>query len=193
MIVTTSVPSGAVYLGGQTLGTAAAVTPIVSWTGSYKLLMVEIYVAGYSGSAIARLQASTTAGATPSATATTFLTQTQTTTITSPSTIAHAAASTGATGINGWNTGATTISGRRCQFWNIKNTAGQAKVMRGDGMHSYTDTALGPHDMSAGVFTTTAGQIQSLMLWSANAVTGNTAGGSMSAGTSLRVWGMPDE
>ncbi len=189
MIVTTSAPAAPVYLGGQTLGSASSTTPIVSWTGAYDLLTVEIYISGYSGSAVARLQASTTAGATPSATATTFLTQTQNTTITSPTTIAHAAASTGATGINGWNTGATVISGRRCQFWQIKNTAGQVKVVRGHGMHSYTDTALGPHDMTSGIFTTTAGQIQSLMLWSANAVTGNNSGGSMTAGSYLRVWG----
>lgn len=171
------------FLGQGLVGTAAVRTPLVSWVGAYQQLMIEHYIAGYNGAAIARLIVGPAAGL--SETGTTFCT-TLIDTVTTTTTV------TNATSIPGWPlAGGTAAAVRRHGIMWVKNVATDVKSMAGLGNYAGTAPTTAPsHITSSGLFNDTTNLIQQaeLAVYAANTNT-TVAGTTMNSGSYLIVWG----
>ncbi len=181
------------FLGTTRMATAAQAGAVVSWTGAFEQLWFEVYISGYSGTAVARLMPS------PSTTfatgATTFVTSAVNWSVASgaPGAVTTTGASNGTTGVNGWNTGAAAIIGARYHWFHVRNRPTERKVMRAEGFNTGANaisslTAPQP-DILAGLWNDTANSIQAVQLWSSQLFTGNSSGADISAGSYIAAWG----
>jgi hypothetical protein len=183
-VIQTSAAMPWTFLGqGLISGSAAVRTPLVSWVGAYQQLMIEHFVAGYNGSAIARLVVGPAAGL--SETGTTFcttLSDTVTTTTTNTNVVSKP----------GWPLAGGTAAAVRREGWHwIKNLATDVKSMTGLGNYAGTAPTTSPsHVLYSGLFNDTTNLIQQaeLAVYSDNTTT-SVSGTTMNVGSYLVVWG----
>jgi hypothetical protein len=172
--------SGWRFLGQGIAASAAARTTDVIWTGSFNQLMLEYWIAGYAGGAIGRVIGG--AGSISEA-ATTHCCEliegvTRTTTCVS---------------VCGWPTAVTVAAVPRFGIMFITNRAGQIKRMTGHGQHSGTAPTVVPTNILHNGLNSVTTQLDRLRLTSFSAITGNTVGSNLNAGTLFNVWGRNDD
>ena len=173
------------FLGTSVPLTATAIkTSTVGWTGSYQQLMVEYYIAGYAGAAIARVLVGTT---TPNETAT-LMTAKQISTPLLVNVIANTPS------IPGWPTaGGTPANVARWGTMNINNPPLALKRMTGQGQYAGGTAAVPPTMFqTAGMWINTTTQINaiSLVSYATNAAVVPAAINlGITAGSYVTVWG----
>lgn len=169
---------GWTFLGNAT-ASAAVRTGTITWTGTFQELAFEYFIAGYSGSAIARLVVGPTAGL--SETGTTFCTE-----LTEGGT-----RNTTSVSVPGWPTAVTAGAVQRYGWMYVKNIAAAIKRMTGTGNHSGTAPTTVPTSMLMnGLFNDTTNLIQKAELCVYDTITATTVSATtMNAGTYLNVWG----
>lgn len=182
MLSSTAVTGGKnwVFLG-QGTASAATSTGTISWTGTFKQLMVEYFISGYAANGIGRILVANSG--TPSATATTACT----------SLIEGVTLNTTSVSVSGWPTAVTLNANPRFGFMYIDNQNGVVKRMTGHGQHSGTAPTVVPTQMRLAGMSSQTTLIQTLVMTSYNAITGNVLGGTLNAGTYVNVWGRNDD
>lgn len=181
MPIFTGTPTPWIFLG-QATASAAVRTGTITWTGTYKQLMFEYFIAGYSGGAIGRLIVGPTAGL--SETGTTFCTALiENVTLTSTS-----------VSVPGWPTGVTVEAVRRHGWMFVKNVAAEIKTMVGNGNSAGTAATVVPRSMRmAGLFNDATNPINKAELAVYDTITATTVSATtFTAGTYLNVWGRND-
>lgn len=183
MSVLLTTPSAAWTFLGRGTASGAVRTSLVSWTGAYQQLKIEHFVAGYNGSAIARLIVGPAAGL--SETGTTFCTVLMDTVLTTQT-------NTNIVSKPGWPlAGGTAAAVRRWGWHWVKNVAGEIKSMVGQGNYAGTAPTTTPsHVTSSGLFNDSTNLIQQaeLAVYADN-TTSAVASTTMNAGTYINVWG----
>jgi hypothetical protein len=182
-ILQTSAAMSWAFLGGTVpLASAAVRTPTVSWTGVYHQLMIEHYVAGYSGNAIARVIVGPASGL--SETGTTFCT----------SLIDGVTITTSSVSVPGWPVAGNTTAARRWGWMFVKNVATDIKTMTGQGNYGGTAPTVVPTSIIYnGLFNDSTNSIQQAELGVYSALTSTTISTTtMNAGSYLNVWGRND-
>lgn len=169
-----------VFLGQ---GTASGVTSTgnISWTGTFKQLMVEYFISGYSANGIGRICIANSG--TPSTTATTACT----------SLIEGVTLNTTSVSVAGWPTAVTLNANPRYGWMFITNQNGVIKRMWGQGQHSGTAATTVPTQIQLAGLSSQTTLIQVINMVSYNAITGNVLGGAFTAGTFVNVWGRNDD
>lgn len=165
------------------LGAGAVRTPLLSWAGFYNSLYFEHYIAGYNGSAIARLIVGPASGL--SETGTTFCTLLSDTVVTTTTV-------TNATSVPGWPLAGGTAAAVRRHGWHwIKNIATDVKDMFGHGNYAGTAPTTVPSNVIySGLFNDTTNSIQQaeLAVYAGNTNT-TVAATTMNVGSYLIGWG----
>lgn len=181
------------FLGTASLATAAQAGAVVSWSGAFEQLWFEVYISGYSGTAVARLMPSSST--TFATAATTFVTSAVNYSVASgaPGAVTTTGASNGTTGVNGWNTGAAAIVGARYQWFHVKNRASDRKLMCAEGFNTGANAisvlSAPQPDVLSGLWNNTTDSIQAVQLWSSQLFTGNASGANISAGSYILAYG----
>jgi hypothetical protein len=170
------------FLGQATASTAVR-TGTITWSGTFKQLLFEYFISGYSGSAIGRLIVGPTAGL--SETGTTFCT----------SLIEGVTITATSVSVPGWPTAVTAGAVARCGWMYVDNQAAVVKRMSGHGQHSGTAPTVVPTQMRMeGMFNDTTNLINKAELASYAAITGSAISAiTFNAGTFLNVWGRNDD
>jgi hypothetical protein len=182
MLSSTAVTGGKnwVFLG-QGTASAATSTGTITWTGTFKQLLVEYFISGYAANGIGRILVANSG--TPSATATTCCT----------SLIEGVTLNTTSVSCSGWPTAVTLNANARYGYMYIDNQNGVLKRMTGHGQHSGTAPTVVPTQMRMAGMSSQTTLIQTLVMTSYNAITGNVLGGTFNAGTFVNVWGRNDD
>lgn len=168
---------------GQGTASAAVRTGTITWTGTYKQLMFEYFIAGYSGGAIGRLIVGPTAGLSESGT--TFCTNL----------IEGVTQNTTSVSVPGWPLAVTAAAVPRYGWMFVSNVATVVKRMTGHGLHSGTAPTTVPTAMKMdGLFNDTTNLINKAELAVYAAITGTAISSTtFNAGTYLNVWGRNDD
>lgn len=165
-------------LGEQILGSAAARTSDVIWTGDFKILKIQYLITGYAGGAIGRIILGSGS-------------LSETATDCSCELIERTTATTTAVSICGWPTAATASTNARWGEFVIDNRTGSnARMGYGTGMHGGSATTVATGMQMSG-FKSAIAQIDRARLTSFTGVTGNTVGSNLNAASYIRVWGLP--
>lgn len=163
-------------LGDTTLGAGAARTSDVIWTGDYRIIRVQYFIAGYAGNAIGRIiigSGSLSEAATDC----------------SCDLVEGATRNTTAVNLCGWPTAVSSNTAARWGEFVFRNDTGSnTRHGYGRGMWGGSNTAVGSL-MQMGGFKTAIAQIDRVRLTSFTGITGNTVGSNLNAGSYLRVWG----
>lgn len=177
-----SLNSGWRFLGQATASTAVR-TGDVTWTGTFKQLMIEYFISGYSNTAIGRVLVGPTAGI--SETGTTFCTALLEGTTLNTTSVSAA----------GWPTAVTVNNVQRHGWMFVKNVAGEVKRMTGHGNHAGTAPTTVPTMMRMdGLFNDTTNLINKARLTVYDVLTGATVSSrTFNAGTYINVWGRNDD
>lgn len=168
---------------GQGTASAAVRTGTITWTGTFKQLIFEYFIANYSGAAIGRLIVGPTAGL--SETGTTFCTE-----------LTEAGVrNTTSVSVPGWPTAVTAAQVPRFGWMFVDNVASVVKRMTGHGLHSGTAPTVVPTGMTFnGLFNDSTNLINKAELAVYAAITGATISATtFNAGTYLNVWGRNDD
>lgn len=169
--------AGIKALGSATLGGAAARTGDVVWTGDYSCLICKYDVTGYAGNAIARLILGSGS-------------LSEVATDCSADLIAGTTRTTTAVSLCGWPVAVTLDTNARYGIFVVGNISGSLiRKAFGIGMWGGTAGAVGT-SMQMGAHKNAIAQLDRARLTSFNAITGNTVGSNMNAGTNLKVWGL---
>lgn len=174
---------GWTFLGQATASTAIR-TGTITWTGTYKQLMFEYHISGYSNTAIGRLIVGPTAG----------LSETGTTFCCSHGT--GVSAITTSVSIPGWPTfGGAADNVPRWGWGMIKNVATEVKRMDATGMNGGTAPTTAPTTYKMnGLFNDTTNLINKAELAVYDAITGTAISTrTFNAGTYLNFWGRNDD
>lgn len=174
-------------------------TPTVSWSGSFRQLMIEYYIGSYQGGSIGRLVFGTVANTTG-----TLPGETTATCWCNLSEDNGAVQKTSGTAISGIPTAVTANVGERFGMLNVNNQLGKNKRITGQGQHTTNTIAAilaGTAESEApisvrhdAIYTITAGQIQQVSLVSYLTITGNVVNGTnFGQGTYINVWGRNDD
>lgn len=174
---------GWTFLGTATASTAVR-TGTITWTGTWKQLMFEYFIAGYSNTAIGRILIGPTAGI--SETGTTFC----------ASHCTGVGAVTTSVSIPGWPAfgGVADNVPRWGRGW-IKNVAGEVKRMEATGMNAGTAPTTAPtlYQM-AGLFNDTTNSVVKAEMAVYAAITGTAVSTTtFNAGTYITFWGRNDD
>jgi hypothetical protein len=168
------------FLGGATLGAAAARTSDVIWTGSFNCLLVKYWISGYAGNAIGRIILGSGS-------------LSETATDCSCELIEGTTRTTTAVNICGWPTATSLNTNPRYGWFTVFNESGASQARRafGDGMHGGAVGTV-PTRMQMSAFKNTVAQMDRARMTSFNAITGNTVGSNLNAGSNIKVWGLKD-
>jgi hypothetical protein len=168
---------------GQGTASGAVRTSTVTWTGTFKQLWFQYFIAGYSGSAIGRLIVGPTAGL--SETATNHCC----------SLIEGVTLNTTSVSVPGWPTAVTAGAVARWGDMYVQNVAASVKNMHGEGGYGGTAATVVPTQMKfAGLMSDATNLINKAELAVYAAITGATISSTtFNAGTWLNVWGRNDD
>jgi hypothetical protein len=165
-------------LGEAILGSGAARTADVVWTGDYKILRIQYLITGYAGNAIGRIivgSGSLSEAATDC----------------SCELIEGTTRNTTSVNVCGWPTAVTANTARRWGEFVINNVTGSSvRDSFGSGMHGGAVGTVATGMRMSG-FKTALAQLDRARMTSFTAVTGNTVGSNMNTGSYIRVLGLP--
>lgn len=165
-------------LGEQILGSAAARTGDVIWTGDYKVIVFQYLIPGYAGGAIGRVIVGSGSLSETATDCSCELTEAGT-------------RNTSSVSVCGWPTAVTANTNRRWGEFRMNNVTGSSvRDAYGRGGHGGSATTV-PSGMTMVGFKAAVGQIDRARLTSFTGPTGNTVGSNLNAGTFLRVMGLP--
>lgn len=164
---------------GQGTASAAVRTSTVTWTGAYKQLMVEYFIAGYSGSTIGRVVVGPSSGIT------------ENNTLTCTSLIEGVTITTTSTSTAGFPTAVTTTAATRYGVMFIDNQQAVVKRMVGHGMYAGTAPSVVPTQIQmAGMFNDTTNLINKIEMACYDTITTTTvSANTFNAGTYFNVYG----
>lgn len=169
--------AGVKFLGSASLGGAAARTGDVIWTGDYGCLIIKYWISGYAGNAIGRVIVGSGS-------------LSETGTDCSCELIAGVTRTTTAVSICGWPTAVTLDTNPRYGWFVVFNETGsQARRSFGTGMWGGAAGTVATGMQMSG-FKNAVAQLDRCRMTSFNAITGNTVGSNLNAGSNLKVWGL---
>lgn len=167
---------------GQGTASGAVRTSVVTWTGTFKQLHIEYFIAGYSGNAIGRVIVGVSAG--PSESGLLMCT----------SLIEGVTITTTSVSVPGWPTAVTAGAVSRYGHMWIDNQTAIVKRMSGHGQHSGTAPTTVPTQMRMeGLWNNTSALINSVEMAVYDTITATTVSTTtFAAGTYFNVWGRND-
>lgn len=175
-----------VYLGQCTLAANGFRTTTLSWATQFNQLMVEYYIAGYSGNAIGRILVGNVA---PVGTETTCCTRLIENSV-------PVAGSTTSVSVSGWPTALTPDIGQRYGIMFITNQATKVKRMSGHGNWGGTaPTAVPTTVVHDGLYNNVTNSIQQICMANYLTAVATTVSTTitLTAGTFVNVWGRNDD